>query len=736
MEIGIASGSSIIEDNPEKKIDSDSEKAHKSRESGDLKRHFNKFQLLELDDNLEVDVDDESAEIEDSKSDQSDAEQKTHEQKQTKQSASSSKNGKQRRRNKNKSNKTPKSDKRTELDNEPSASSTTSDAKENQPNDEASAFKTNDSHFQLLKVDPRNLIPENELKRMFGKSVLKEERSKEYKSRSNHLGGSSTGYRSRFVSSAYHDTRIIHSNAGPKMELDDLFNQQQTTGSEPRQQGKKKTGKNDDSKKDKRTDAITFNPNNLKPVHYKFVHDKSYQLAHSIFLEAANRGHSESILELLSSYPMHADSIIQLSDMVRVSEDFKTASELVERALLIFEAGFHPKFNLSQANCRLSYKRPENRTFFITIFKHIMYTNRRGLRRTPLEYTKLLLSLEPENDPLFATLMIDFYAIRSEEYDYLIDFISKWKHLSKLPNMTFSLALAHFMKSRNTKKGKVVNGDSSKLADELLQEALLSYPNFIIPLLETCSAEPDSALKRCKYFDYSIHGSKYGLVPESLDLLINLYVQRSNILWKNKTVLAWLEKNVSILVEKFANEELIDGNQQIEAWSSFRGPTPRNLLRHIVLSDLNVKIPPSAANKVVLDIDPFPPESIVSYSTKQTSSTSRNSSSTAPSSFLGFSRLAIRSMFPNFNTVPGRGDSGTSNEAINSDSLRMVGRFIQEANNPNPMNDTGEELDDPAVPFDLESIQSVLSSLSNLLTRSESRSTNTNEPRDNDERAE
>lgn len=66
----------------------------------------------------------------------------------------------------------------------------------------------------------------------------------------------------------------------------------------------------------------------------------------------------------------------------------------------------------------------------------------------------------------------------------------------------------------------------------------------------------------------------------------------------------------------------------------------------------------------------------------------------------------------------------------------MVGRFIQEANNPNPMNDTGEELDDPAVPFDLESIQSVLSSLSNLLTRSESRSTNTNEPRDNDERAE
>lgn len=734
MENGVASGSLTIKENPE--TDSDNESVQKTRETEDLNRHFNKFQLLELDDNLDVDLDHESAEV-DTESDHTDTEQEVNKQQQTKQSASSNKNAK-RRRNKNKANKGFKGDLGNDCEFESLA---TSCVKDNQTGDEAATFKSNDSHFQLLKLDPRNLIPENELKRMFGKSVLKEERLKEQKSRYNHLGGLSTSSRSRFVSSAYHDTRIIQTNAGPKMELDDLFNQQpQATISDPKQQGKKRATKNDDGKKDKRSNAIIFSSNNLRPTYYKFVHDKSYQLAHSIFLEAANRGHTESIMELLGSYPMHADSLIQLSDMVRVSEDFKTASELVERALLIFEAGFHPKFNLSQANCRLSYKRPENRTFFITIFKHIIYTNRRGLRRTPLEYTKLLLSLDPENDPLFATLMLDFYAIRSEEYDYLIDFISKWQHLSKLPNMTFSLALAHFMKSRNAKKGKVICEQSLKLADELLQEALLSYPNFIIPLLETCSAEPDSALKRCKYFDYSIHGSKYNLVPESLDLLINLYVQRSNILWKNKTVLGWLEKNVSILVEKFANEELIDGDQLMEDWSSFRGPTPRNLLRHIVLSDLSVKIPPSAASKVVLDIDPFPPESIISYSTKQTSSTSRNSSHTGPSSLFEFSRLAIRSMLPSFNMDSGRSGSGATNsEALNGDSLR-IRRFIQEAHNPNPVNEAGEHLDDLAAPFDLDSIQSVLSSLSNLLIGAqigaEVAAANPDDQPDNNERAE
>lgn len=470
---------------------------------------------------------------------------------------------------------------------------------------------------------------------------------------------------------------------------------------------------------------------NYHPTYFRFVHDKSYQIAHSNFLNAAQRGYSEAIMQNLSIFPTHVESLLQLSDMIRVSEDYKTASDFVERCILIFERGFHQRFNLASANCRLSYKRPENRTFFITIFKHIMYCNRRGLRRTPLEYSKLLLALDPITDPLFTVLLMDFYSIRSEEYDYLIEFISKWQHLSKLPNMKFSLALAHFMKSRSSKRGKAASDDSSNLADEYLQEALLNYPNFIIPLLEVCNAEPDSELKKCTYFDYSVYSNKYKTVPEAVDLLVNIYVQRNSNIWKAKNVMAWLEKNIAILVERFTKKELVDTNQQVEYWSSFRGPSPRNLLRHVVLSDLKVKLPPSATTSTVLDIDPFPPtDSIISYSREVVIPTTSSSNLDAPS--IGFPGLFIRSILPSFSLTSGE-HSASEDHAQNFDQLasevEVQQQLLEEQVASAIMDDVEARGEETGINLDRvqSSIQNVLSSLTNLLIGAEARTASENE---------
>lgn len=45
-----------------------------------------------------------------------------------------------------------------------------------------------------------------------------------------------------------------------------------------------------------------------------------------------------------------------------MSEDFAMAAELIERALYCLETAFHPLFNVSQGNCRLDYRRQENRS--------------------------------------------------------------------------------------------------------------------------------------------------------------------------------------------------------------------------------------------------------------------------------------------------------------------------------------------------------------------------------------
>lgn len=105
----------------------------------------------------------------------------------------------------------------------------------------------------------------------------------------------------------------------------------------------------------------------------------------------------------------------------------------------------------------------------------------------------MLLSLDPENDPLAIKLIIDFYALRAKEYEWFIDLFTEWestKNLSQLPNFAYSVAVAHF---------HMADGDLKK-ADALLQDALLMFPGVLIPLLEKCSVQVDNRVSNHSYF--------------------------------------------------------------------------------------------------------------------------------------------------------------------------------------------------------------------------------------------
>lgn len=74
----------------------------------------------------------------------------------------------------------------------------------------------------------------------------------------------------------------------------------------------------------------------------------------------------EKILKLMfqsiiNSHPYHVDALLQLSELCRLSEDLPMAAELIERALYCLECAFHPSFNFAQGNCRLDYRKQENR---------------------------------------------------------------------------------------------------------------------------------------------------------------------------------------------------------------------------------------------------------------------------------------------------------------------------------------------------------------------------------------
>lgn len=139
------------------------------------------------------------------------------------------------------------------------------------------------------------------------------------------------------------------------------------------------------------------------------------------------------------------------------------------------------------------------------------------------------------DDPLAILLLLDYYAIRAEEYNYLIRFYNEQNSrlkLDGLPNFVFSLALAHFRTSSVDK------------ANEILQDALLRFPSILKHLLDKLSVRPDRSVERCRFFADS---ERYD--SSALKCVQQLYAVRMANEWKEKDELDFLKYNVDQVIQ-------------------------------------------------------------------------------------------------------------------------------------------------------------------------------------------
>lgn len=242
------------------------------------------------------------------------------------------------------------------------------------------------------------------------------------------------------------------------------------------------------------SDDAETNPRKPKGVHwFIFEHSPSYRALQHKFLAAVESMDSDNIIKIINQQPYHVDSLIQLSELCKMSEDHAMASELIEHAILALESAFHSMFSLTTGNCRLDYRRQENRALFIVLFKHCQYLEGRACSRTALEIAKLILTFDPDTDPLAMILVIDYYALRAKQYEWLVQLYEEWEvtnNLSQLPNMAYSYALAlYYMNKDGTRE----------VADEAIQYAVLMFPGVVKPLLDALSVQVDSRASSHKY---------------------------------------------------------------------------------------------------------------------------------------------------------------------------------------------------------------------------------------------
>uniref|UniRef100_A0A673YUS9 Transcription factor 25 (basic helix-loop-helix) n=1 Tax=Salmo trutta TaxID=8032 RepID=A0A673YUS9_SALTR len=349
--------------------------------------------------------------------------------------------------------------------------------------------------------------------------------------------------------------------------------------------------------------------------YFTFEHSRDYQQIQFKFLDSVESMDPNNIVALLQMNPYHIDSLLQLSDVCRIQEDQEMARDLIERALYSFECAFHPVCSLTSGTSRLDYLRPENRAFYLAVYKHMMFLERRGCPRTALEYCRLILSLDPDSDPLCMLLLIDFLSLRSREYNFLLRLYQDWevhRNLSQLPNFAFSVALSHFHLSQEDQTESEERERLKHKADLLLQNALIMFPGVLMPLLDLCTVQPDAAVSSHDFFGPR---SQLGQSP-ALAELVSLYVGRTHTLWREGGVLLWLEECVREVLRRVDTKDPLVEDCQNKRKQRYQS-APLNIHRHVILSEIKEAtstLPLEVTTQSVMGFDPLPPlDSVASY---------------------------------------------------------------------------------------------------------------------------
>lgn len=233
----------------------------------------------------------------------------------------------------------------------------------------------------------------------------------------------------------------------------------------------------------------------------------------------------------------------------------------------------------------------------------ISILTKKGCYQASLEYNKLLLRLNPAQDPLGSLLYIDHSALSAKKYEYFKDFAlnfgsqylatddSSNKSILLYPNIIYSLALSTFnellvkieesgnIRSELTNIPETLSSDIREMNIHKDQScffwlalAVCMYPKMIASILELTELEKQnpshskltgngakpwksilssSFMMRIEqdyhYFFLDINTDED---IEGIEKVIQIYPQRNRLLWRNNYANLWMKATVGFLLNE------------------------------------------------------------------------------------------------------------------------------------------------------------------------------------------
>ena len=290
---------------------------------------------------------------------------------------------------------------------------------------------------------------------------------------------------------------------------------------------------------------------------YNIVHNNLYRETQMHFRMAVESMDPQRMIGLLSMYPYHIATLLQVSEIAKHQGDHSVSGDLLERALYSIGKSVHSSFpsSLRSGIARIPFNKPANRELYLAIWRYISNLEMRGTWRTAFEWSKILLQLDTLVDPYGVTLMIDQLALRGRQHAQLLALCSDdayggaWNHL---PNIQISLALAQ-LRAGNPRESR--------------KQLALATPRYPYILSALASALDISPLPK----------SLWAKLPstDAEKLYTQLYVTRAKDLWNTP-------ETISLLVEV---AETLNHYPQ-ESQSSTKLEISLEEARHIMLLEI------------------------------------------------------------------------------------------------------------------------------------------------------
>ncbi|CAD6612390.1 HN1_G0046640.mRNA.1.CDS.1 [Saccharomyces cerevisiae] len=283
----------------------------------------------------------------------------------------------------------------------------------------------------------------------------------------------------------------------------------------------------------------------------------------------------EALINLISSkFPYHVPGLLQVALIFIRQGDRSNTNGLLQRALFVFDRAFKANIIFDSLNCQLPYIYFFNRQFYLAIFRYIQSLAQRGVIGTASEWTKVLWSLSPLEDPLGCRYFLDHYFLLNNDYQYIIELSNsplmncykQWNTLGFSLAVVLSFLRINEMSSARNALLKAFKHHPLQLS-ELFKEKLLG----------------DHALTKGLSIDDHL--------AENLEL--KAYMARFPLLWNRNEEVAFLHDEMSSILQDYHRGNVtIDSNdgQDHNNINNLQSPffiagIPINLLRFAILSE-------------------------------------------------------------------------------------------------------------------------------------------------------